>query len=189
MKSGKNNQIRIGAGQWRSRVIRFPTVTGLRPTSDRVREIIFNWLGQSLHGRICLDAFAGSGALGFEAASRGAELVVMCESNPLAVTSLYANAQRLNATQCNIIAQDVLVWINKNTIAFDVVFCDPPFNAGLHTPFLESITTHLSPGALIYVEMGEPLDLVPMIAIRYDVVKSSRAGAVYFGLLRHKTTG
>ncbi len=188
-RSTLSNSIRIGAGKWRSRVVRFPDVVGLRPTPDRVRETVFNWLGQSLHGKICLDAFAGSGALGFEAASRGAAQVVMCESNATAVLSLQQNVRLLLASHCVVAAHDVLGWLKENPKLFDIVFCDPPFDAGLLAPFLEAISGHLSADALVYVEMREPLDLVPAISADYRVVKSSKTGAVYFGLLRLNTTG
>lgn len=184
-----NNQIRIGAGAWRSRIVRFPDALGLRPTPDRVRATVFNWLGQTLHGKVCLDAFAGSGALGFEAASRGADEVTLCETDARAVQALRDNARLLQATNCKIVDSDVFSWLKKNPARFDVVFCDPPFVGRLHLPFLQAIAAHLTPGGVVYIETGEPLDPLVVTAVGYDVLKSSQAGAVYFGLLRPKTSG
>ncbi len=184
-----NNQIRIGAGAWRSRVLRFPDVEGLRPTPDRVRATVFNWLGQTLHGKVCLDAFAGSGALGFEAASRGADEVTLCETDARAVQALRDNARLLQAPNCKIVAADVFSWLKKNPARLDVVFCDPPFAARLQLPFLQAIAAYLAPGGVVYIEACEPLDQLLVTAADYEVLKSSRAGAVYFGLLRPKTSG
>lgn len=189
MKSNTTNKVRIGAGTWRSRIIRFPDADGLRPTPDRVRATVFNWLGQSLTGKVCLDAFAGSGALGFEAASRGAEKVFLCESNALALTGLRENATLLQASRCQIVAKDVLQWLKNPPIKFDVVFCDPPFNTALTAPFLTAIAKHLTPTGVIYLESGAPFGNTLMIGENYEVLKSSKAGAVHFGLLRLKPTG
>ncbi len=176
-------------GRWRSRNIIFPDVAGLRPTADRVRETLFNWLGQTLHGRHCLDAFAGSGALGFEAASRGAASVTMCESDKSALTSLRANVLALEATNCTIVPGDSLGWLRRSPTRFDVVFCDPPFEADLHERFLIEIAVHIHPESLVYVESGTPLDQLFVVTAHFDLVKSAKAGGVFFGLLRLKTTG
>lgn len=189
MKNSATNKVRIGAGAWRSRIIRFPDVDGLRPTPDRVRATVFNWLGQSLTGKVCLDAFAGSGVLGFEAASRGAENVFMCESNVLAVKALRENVALLQASRCHIVAKDVLLWLKNPPTVFDVVFCDPPYDAGLIEPLLRAIARHLAPTGVIYLEAGEPFGNVSIIGENYEVLKSSKAGAIHFGLLRLKATG
>ena len=181
MKSSRQNQVRIGAGVWRSRVLAFPDVAGLRPTSDRVRETVFNWLGQTLQGNVCLDAFAGSGALGFEAASRGADAVTVCEADTQAVKSLIENQQKLQANNVTIVRQDVLQWLKTNKQVFDIVFCDPPFAANLHRPFLTAIRPHLAPGALVYVESAAPL--AELLDASWQLHKSAKAGAVYYGLL------
>ncbi len=186
------NRLRINAGVWRSRVITFPDADGLRPTSDRVRETVFNWLGQTLAGKVCLDAFAGSGALGFEAASRNAARVVMCETNTLALKALRVNQQLLGAATCEIVAADILAWLKRAQMLhqptkFDIVFCDPPFAAQLHAPFLALIANHLAEDGVIYVESGEPLERI--VANPFQLVKSAKAGAVFYGLLRCKVTG
>jgi 16S rRNA (guanine966-N2)-methyltransferase len=177
------NRVRIGGGEWRSRVLDFTDAPGLRPTGDRIKQTAFNWLGQSLHGKTCLDAFAGSGALGFEAASRGAEQVVLCEVDTEAVKFLRQNAEKLAATRCKIVAIDVLSWLKTNTTKFDVVFCDPPFASDQHQRFLAAIAPHLAPGALIYVEAAAPLESLVDPVGPFAILKASRAGAVYFGLL------
>jgi len=182
------NQIRIGGGLWRSRVLAFPDAPGLRPTPDRIRQTLFNWLGQTFHGKTCLDAFAGSGALGFEAASRGAERVVMCEANSAVARVLAANAALLGADQCSIVPRSVFDWLRACTVKFDIVFCDPPFSENLYASFLVRLTPHLAENALVYVEAAHPIELLVIelatAAPSYEVVKSCKAGSVYFGLLR-----
>jgi 16S rRNA (guanine(966)-N(2))-methyltransferase RsmD len=183
----KANRVRIGGGAWRSRVLEFAEVPGLRPTGDRVKQTAFNWLGQSLHGKTCLDAFAGSGALGFEAASRGADGVILCETDAAATTFLRQNAERLAAEQCKIVAIDVFSWLKTNTTKFDVVFCDPPFASDKHRLFLAAIAPHLAPQALVYVEAASPLEALTNPDGAFAILKTSRAGAVYFGLLHLKS--
>lgn len=182
------NKLIINAGCWRSRVVTFPDVVGLRPTPSRVRETVFNWLGQTLYDKSCLDAFAGSGALGFEAASRGASHVLMCESNSVAAASLAENVKRLEATNIEIVKRDVLQYLPTQPLKFDVVFCDPPFDAKLYTPFLKLIQPFLAEDARVYWESAMVLDAEPTVLKDYEVVKSSKAGAVYFGLLRCKAS-
>jgi 16S rRNA (guanine966-N2)-methyltransferase len=195
------HQVRISAGDWRSRVLRFPSAPGLRPTGDRVRQTLFNWLGQTMHGKSCLDAFAGSGALGFEAASRGASRVVLCEVDRGALTALRANQAILAATQCQIVSQDALMFLRGTTEKFDVVFCDPPFSQDMHSAFLAAVLPQLAPDGVVYVESPTPLDTLAVLQAlyaanaavtpnppsagspRYAVLKSGKAGAVYFGLL------
>lgn len=189
MQNRQQNKITINAGHWRSRVITFPSVTGLRPTPNRVRETLFNWLGQRLNGQTCLDAFAGSGALGFEAASRGASRVVMCESNKDAAASLTENCNRLeanNVATIEIIKRDVFTYLPTQQMRFDVVFCDPPFTANLHGPFLGLIQPFLAENARVYWESAIGLDCDSTTLKDYEVLKTSRAGAVYFGLLQSR---
>src|SRR4051812_41703413 len=124
-RSMTRNRVRIIAGQWRSRLVRFPEAPGLRPTPDRVRETLFNWLGQHLDGLSCLDLFAGSGALGFEALSRGARRVVMVERDRATAAALRASAQSLEAANVEIIESDAMRFLAQPREAFDVVFVDP----------------------------------------------------------------
>lgn len=192
-------EVRIGGGEWRNRPLRFPSADGLRPTGDRVRQTVFNWLGQSLHGLTCLDAFAGSGALGFEAASRGATRVVMCEVNRSALTALQDNrskfaesasaASKAAAAACEIAAVPVEQWLARHRAQFDVVFCDPPFQSQQQAAFLQSVRSHLAPDARVYVEANVPLELLLANVPGIEWLKTSKAGAVYFGLLRLESVG
>lgn len=173
-------QVRINAGIWRSRLIKFPQVEGLRPTPDRVRQTVFNWLGQDLTGKNCLDLFAGTGVMGFEALSRNANSVVMVESNRFAWTSLKQNQSLLNTNHCSIFFDDVIHFLAKNTQVFDVVFCDPPYHQQWLDKVLPELKTHLSAQAIIYVEAEYALSS----NAKFNVVKSGKAGAVYYHLVQ-----
>jgi len=176
----KNGELRIIGGIWRSRKIRFADRPGLRPTPDRVRETLFNWLGQDLSGCECLDLFAGSGALGFEAASRGARRVVMVEKDAAALRALQANKALLKADAVEVLRADALEFLRHHTGRHDVVFLDPPFSEDSWTQLLELLPRCLKPGALLYCERAEPLDPVP----DWDVIKAGRAGQVSYQLLK-----
>jgi 16S rRNA (guanine(966)-N(2))-methyltransferase RsmD len=117
--------VRIVGGAWKSRLIAFPQKKDLRPTPDRVRETLFNWLGQDLTGAVCLDLFAGSGALGFEAASRGARRVVMVERDPATFRSLTAARKELDAGAVDLVRAEALDFLRKDAGIYDVVFLDP----------------------------------------------------------------
>lgn len=165
---------------WRSRVLRFHEAEGLRPTPDRVRETLFNWLGQELYGLRCLDLFAGSGALGFEAASRGAAGVVMVENNPQAQRALLENAKLLNATQIQIERGDALSFLNTNQQRFDVIFLDPPFHQQWLEKLLPQLAKHLADNGLVYVEAETAL--APNE--HWIIHKQGKAGAVHYHLLK-----
>ena len=184
-KPNDANRVRIIGGEWRSRVIEFPDIEGLRPTANRVRETLFNWLGQTLHGKRCLDLFAGSGALGFEAASRGASEVVMVENNRVAIQALKKNQERLIATQCRLIPQSATEFLAMNHEKFDVVFLDPPFGSGLMETLLGQLATHLTAHGVVYAEWGQPIEgAMPAIPQSdWRLAKQGKAGAVHFGLL------
>jgi 16S rRNA (guanine966-N2)-methyltransferase len=177
--SGGRNQVRIIAGKWRSRILRFPESAALRPTPDRVRETLFNWLGQRLDGLACLDLFAGSGALGFEAASRGAARVVMVEASRQGARNLADNARSLDAAEVEIVTGDALAYLERSTETFDVAFVDPPYASDLASRSLEVLPGHLKPDARVYVESAEPLQTRPP----WRVVREDRAGAVRYALL------
>jgi 16S rRNA (guanine966-N2)-methyltransferase len=174
------NKVRIIGGDLRSRVISFPDAEGLRPTPDRVRETLFNWLGQTLYGRTCLDLFAGSGALGFEAASRGAERVVMVEKNPAVFRALQENRKKLECTKVFAHCQDGLEFASRDVQRYDVIFLDPPFQSEYLPRLLEMLPQHLSGNGVLYVESGAPVD----VPLPWQVVKSGRAGQVYYQLLQ-----
>jgi 16S rRNA (guanine966-N2)-methyltransferase len=176
------NHIRIIAGQYRSRLIAFPAAEGLRPTPDRVRETLFNWLGQTLHGKRCLDLFAGSGALGFEAASRGAQQVVMVEHNRTVYQALQKNIEKLGCMNVALHHADGLEFVRREQNEYDVIFLDPPFAAN-YLPQLLMQPLPLAPQGRVYVECGEPL--TP--DANWQIVKRGRAGAVHFYLLERQT--
>lgn len=183
------NQVRIGGGTWRSRLIAFPDVPGLRPTADRIRGTLFNWLGQDLTGSTCLDLFAGSGVLGFEALSRNAKHVVMVERDARARAALNQSAHALNAGErLDILGGDALQFLlqrnerpdNSNNQRFDVIFCDPPFQQAWFPKLWEPLTGVLAKGGLLYAESESAL--APPSP--WHVAKSGKAGAVYYHLLR-----
>ena len=176
---GAANRVRIIGGQYRRRLLDFSDGAGLRPTPDRVRETLFNWLGQDLPGWRCLDLFAGSGALGFEAASRGADRVVMIESDRATLAALEKNRTGLDTNAVEIVHADALAWLGHNREAFDLAFVDPPFDSGLAAPVLAAIGAHLAPGGQVYAEQGSEVLPPPGFIIH----RSGRAGRSHFALL------
>jgi 16S rRNA (guanine(966)-N(2))-methyltransferase RsmD len=182
VRRNRPNTVRIIGGRWRSRIVGFADVAGVRPTPDRVRETLFNWLGQTLTGLDCLDLFAGSGALGFEAASRGAQSVVMVEKHPRVVQSLRETARTLGAASVRLVQGDALEFLRDPGARFDVVFLDPPYRLGLAEKALELLPRALAPGGRAYVEGDAPIVAVP----GWSELKRSRAGQVHFHLLRRE---
>lgn len=177
-----SNQIRIGGGAWRSRLLRFPGVPGLRPTPDRVRETLFNWLGQDMHGLSCLDLFSGTGAMGFEALSRGASETVMVEKSSLAYKSLVENKKLLNAENAMVMQADAVDFLARNTHQFDVIFLDPPYNQGWLDKLLPLLSQHLSADGYLYAEAEYALEDTE----QWEVIKHGRAGAVFYHLLKNR---
>jgi 16S rRNA (guanine966-N2)-methyltransferase len=174
------NRVRIVGGAWRSRLIEFPSRRKLRPTPDRVRETLFNWLGQDLGGRDCLDLFAGSGALGFEAASRGARRVVMVESDATVFRALGASCEALGAATVELRRGDALEFLRSDGGVYDVVFLDPPFDDE-HWPRLAPLLPrHLAPGALVYLESAR----APALPQGWTAWRQGRAGQVTYQLLK-----
>ncbi|MDP2784875.1 MAG: 16S rRNA (guanine(966)-N(2))-methyltransferase RsmD [Sulfurimicrobium sp.] len=176
----RSNRVRIVGGAWRSRLLPFPDVPGLRPTPDRVRETLFNWLGQLMDGKICLDLFSGSGALGFEALSRGARQVVMVERDPKVAHSLRANAATLNAENCELVAADALKFLARETRCFDIIFVDPPYDLHLLPRVLPKLLARLSDDGMVYAESDRVLEVGP----EWQVWRSGSAGQVHYYLLR-----
>ena len=174
------NQVRIIGGAWRSRLISFPGRTDLRPTPDRVRETLFNWLGQDLTGKTCLDLFAGSGALGLEAASRGAKRVVMVERDPGAFHALQANVAVLNAAAVELKRANALEFLRADDGTYDVVFLDPPFRADYLPQVLLALIPRLAAVAMVHVEAPR----APALPPQWEVWRSGRAGAVTHQLLK-----
>ena len=181
MARAQINRLRIVGGEWRSRVLTFPDALGLRPTPDRVRETLFNWLGQDLTGRRCLDLFAGSGALGFEALSRGATHVDMVERARPVHDCLQRSAMTLRAdARLRVIQADALEFLRAGQGQYDVVFLDPPYDSDLLAPALQALPVHIAPDARIYAETAAPYQWERP----WDVLKAGRAGAVHYYLLR-----
>lgn len=183
-------EVRIIGGQWKRTRLAVLDRPGLRPTPDRVRETLFNWLGQDLNGWRCLDAFAGTGALGFEAASRGAAEVVMLERDPALQRQLRDVQQRLKATQVRVEGADALAWMARSEGArFELVFLDPPFDAALFEPALAAAARLPVEGGFIYLEAGVacPADLPAGHGLHLH--RHLRAGAVHAHLLQRPATG
>lgn len=176
------SRIRIVGGAWRSRRIDVAERPGLRPTPDRVRETLFNWLGQTLDGLACLDLFAGSGILGFEAASRGAASVTLVERDPRAYAALRRNAENLKATQVEIVRGDALEFLASTAGRFDIGFIDPPYRQGWIERIISPLGRVLAPGALVYTEAEAPVDFPP----QWRAIKQGRAGQVHFYLLGYQ---
>lgn len=181
-------EVRIIAGEWRSRRIAFPGSPGLRPTPDRVRETLFNWLGHDLSGFRCLDLYAGSGVLGFEALSRGAERVVMVERSPVVIRALQESARRLlnedASDRLKIVRADALEFLERvdvepGTVRFDVIFIDPPFGDGVPAAVIDRLPGLLARSAVVYVESP--------VAVAWPAPwtqrKQGKAGQVHFQLL------
>jgi 16S rRNA (guanine966-N2)-methyltransferase len=179
---GARHQVRIVGGQWRRSVLPVADKPGLRPTPDRVRETLFNWLGQDLTGWRVLDAFAGSGALGFEAASRGAAEVLLVEQDAALARSLDASRERLKASTLRVQRGDGLGVLRASAARYELVLLDPPFDAGLGRAALAAAARAVVPGGWVYLEAGEPppADLPPGLALH----RSARAGAVHVALFR-----
>ncbi len=176
----KTGEVRIIGGTWRSRRLRFPSRPGLRPTPDRVRETLFNWLGQDMSGKDCLDLYAGSGALGFEAASRGARRVVMVEKDAVAMRGLQANCESLVAGAVAVIRADALEFLKHHGDRYHVVFLDPPFADDQWPQLLALLPRCLMPGGMVYCERARPLSELQ----GWEVVKSGRSGQVSHQLMR-----
>ena len=186
-KKRPGGSVRIIGGELRSRKISFPDAAGLRPSADRVRETLFNWLQMAIPAARVLDLFAGSGALGFEAASRGASSVVMVEKAKPAANALRDNRDALATTAVQIIEADALIWLRRDAgkQRFDLVFLDPPFDANQHYEAAYTLAESgcLAPGALVYIESAEPLDEA-MLPSNWSGRKIKRAGAVHSTLLQ-----
>ena len=178
------NQVRIIGGKWRRRLLRFPPAADLRPTPDRVRETLFNWLGQDLPGFATLDLFAGSGALSFEALSRGAALAVAVETGEPAITALRENAAVLGAGGLEIHRGDALAFLRRETRCFDLIFLDPPFREEWMSKLLPLIPKRLNPGGWLYIEQDRAAEPAP----GWEMFRHQRAGQVHYHLLR-RTTG
>lgn len=183
--AGPPQEVRLIGGIWKRSRLPVASRPGLRPTPDRVRETLFNWLGQDLSGWHCLDAFAGSGALGLEAASRGAAKVLMLERDPVLVSSLTTTIQRLGASQVQVQTGDAMTWLRRQPAAsYDLVLLDPPFDADLFEAALALAVPLLRPGGFLYLEADREQVPDAWAALELTLHRHLRAGAVHAHLAR-----
>jgi len=203
-KKGSTNQLRIIGGQWRGRKLNFADGEGLRPTMDRVRETLFNWLQGDIVGARCLDLFTGSGALGLEALSRYAAEVVMIDKNPQAIRTIRQNLELLKVDNAQLIKMDARDYLLKaaegsllktaegslsknaeGSKPFDIVFLDPPFNQQLVVTYCELLaqSSCLSEQALVYIEIEKKTPL-PQLPERWQIIKEKKAGQLAYYLVR-----
>lgn len=182
-------QIRIIGGRWRGRKLLVLDSPGLRPTTDRVRETLFNWLAPVIHEARCLDCFAGSGVLGLEALSRGAKSVTLLEQDRAVSAQLTKNLQVLQAQQAQVIITDSLIWVAPPDNEFNVVFIDPPFRQGMIKDTVAMLEKHrcLAENAWIYIET-EMEGLAPEVPPHWELYREKIAGQVAYRLyIRHPT--
>ena len=185
-----SSRLRIIGGRWRSRRLEFPDLPELRPTQNRVRETLFNWLAPRLPGARCLDLFAGSGALGIEALSRGAAEIVFVERRPTAIRALRENLAQLKAEGARVEPGEALTWLRQPGTPFEIVLLDPPFGQGL----LESVCAALEAGgwlaetAWMYLEAEAALPLLSLPA-HWMPYREKKAGAVAYRLVRREGSG
>jgi 16S rRNA (guanine(966)-N(2))-methyltransferase RsmD len=184
MSDKKLNTVRINAGEWRSRLIKFPDAIGLRPTPERVRQTVFNWLGQDLSGLSCLDLFAGTGVMGFEALSRGALTATLVEKSTPAYKALVENKQLLKAEQASLRHQDALQFLSQNSQKFNLIFLDPPYHMQWLDKVLPQLLSHLLEDGLVYAESEFALDSSSEMMQGWQTIKQSKAGNVFYHLLK-----
>jgi 16S rRNA (guanine966-N2)-methyltransferase len=180
-------QIRIIGGAWKRTPIPVSDRQGLRPTPDRVRETLFNWLGQNLQGWRCLDLFAGSGALGFEAGSRGAQQAVFVEPDAKAANAIAQLIEKLNARDRLVLvrgkAQD---YVSRAATPFDLIFLDPPFGKGLTEAVMPQALSLLAAEGFVYIESDHPLNPQRAGLWGLDLVRQDKAGLVHYHLLQKR---
>ncbi len=178
------NEVRIIGGRWRGRKIRFPAGLPVRPSPDRVRETLFNWLAPTIAGARCLDLFAGTGVLGFEALSRGAASAVLVDRDPGVVAHLNATSELLGADTARVIRADAEDWLAAGAGPFDLVFVDPPFAAGRIAAVLARLAApgRLAAGARVYLEAAAA-DGLPPLPAGWRAHRSGRAGDVGYHLV------
>lgn len=180
-----NNKLRIIAGQWRSRRLPFADFAGVRPTADRIRETVFNWLQNHIAGARCLDLFAGSGALGFEALSRGAAEIVLVDEDLRVIQQLQKNCEELQAEHVEIVWQDSSDYLTTTAEPFDIVFLDPPFRDNVLGNYCQRLETQgwLKPLAWIYLECSRQYDW-PVFPENWQLTHSKQSGQVRYGLAK-----
>ena len=183
-RSHTNSKLRIIGGRWRRRNLEFLNLPGIRPTPNRVRETLFNWIALDIEGAKCLDLFAGSGALGFEALSRGAAAATLIEIEPRVCAQLESEITRFGATGVEVITADAHTFLKQASGAYDIIFIDPPFGAGLAQEALALIALNsriLSPASLIYVEQETDANITPPTG--FSVLRQKQTPEVLYALL------
>jgi len=177
--------VRIIGGKFRGKKLLFPAIEGLRPTPDRVRETLFNWLMHDIRELRCLDAFAGSGALGFEAFSRGASQVTFLEVSRPAFLNLQKQVESFNATSLKIHNVDALAYLLQTSEVYDLIFLDPPFASNFLPECLQLLAKNpcLATGGLIYTESPEQMDID---LSKWEALKSKQAGQVIYSLYKKR---
>jgi len=189
-RAAQSRVLRIIGGTWRGRRLRFPPQDAIRPTPDRVRETLFNWLGPRVVGKRCLDLFAGSGALGLEALSRGAAQVTFVEQDAVAVRELRARLAEWGAVGGHVEHTEAVRFLSGSAVPVDIVFLDPPFAAGL-LPQVATLLEErhwLGANALIYVETDASSGL-PELPGTWALTRTKQAGAVGYHLLTRGEAG
>ncbi|MDZ4731390.1 MAG: 16S rRNA (guanine(966)-N(2))-methyltransferase RsmD [Xanthomonadales bacterium] len=189
-KSNKTGTVRIIAGDWRGRRLPVPDLPGLRPSGDRSRETLFNWLQADLRGAQCLDLFAGTGVLGLEAVSRGASSAVLVEKNHSAAEQLRENVNMLAASQVSVVQSDALLWLQGQAAdSFDLVFIDPPFGQGLTMLALQALSSgqQLRADGLVYLETARS-EVVPAFSSDWEILREKTLGEVRMQLVRASRT-
>ena len=184
-KGSPSGRLRIVAGKWRSRLLPVTDEPGLRPTSERIRETLFNWLASTIEGSRCLDLFAGTGALGLEALSRGAALVVFVEDSARVATALEDSVRTLDASDARILRQDALSYLKGEPEPFDVVFLDPPFAADLLGVLCRLLDDGgwLADGARVYLEQNRERPW-PELPDSWTITNDKTAGQVRYALAK-----
>lgn len=189
-KPNLNNQVRIIGGLWRGRKIDFPKAASLRPTHDRIRETLFNWLMHDIVDANCLDLFAGSGVLGFEALSRQARAVTMIENHAVTIQQIKANIKKLDIDNCSIIQDDALKYLQKTAAQrFDIVFLDPPFSSHLYIEAAQLLDMHhhLNDHAKIYLEVPKQSPVADLPK-RWQCLKSKSTSTIDYYLFQINST-
>ncbi len=185
-----SHELRIIGGQWKRSKIKVVDKPGLRPTPDRVRETLFNWLGQDLTGWRCVDAFAGTGALGFEAASRGAASVLMLEQDAQLVSLLGETQKRLSASVVQVQKGDAMMALQRlSPGTLDVIFLDPPFESTHFEKALQAAAQAVAPEGWVYLEAPQAWQADALAATGLNLVKYMKAGAVHAHLLQRPAEG
>ena len=184
-KAPRSHALRIIGGDWKRSKLKVLDKPGLRPTPDRVRETLFNWLGQDLSGWRCLDLFAGTGALGFEAASRGAVSVLLVEQDPVLVEQLQRTQAHLKADMVRVQRGDGVAALRHSApAAWDLVLIDPPFDSALFAPALSASAATLAVGAWVYLEAPKAWTDADLLGYGLCLHRHLKAGAVHAHLLR-----